>query len=197
MPRTRRLKPLTDHESRTTLAPDLIEVADDIRQLATDFGMRLHRVFLVWLEWPKGEVGLGKPKLCKEVEILPTPRVTGVPAKVLQMTGLTEQGSIAVDQISGSFSEDILAGIATFSRDGTIPETIKPAVSFFWETQEVRPKGTSHANTVGGEHPTDAPARRRRYHLADVPAFDANAFAWSVGLVRADGERTRVGEPAL
>ncbi len=49
------LRPLRDHEVRGTLATELIEVADDVRQFYTDFGLRPYTVRLVWIAWTADE----------------------------------------------------------------------------------------------------------------------------------------------
>lgn len=207
------LRPLRDHEVPASEVECLIDVADDLRQLYTDFGLRPYRVFLVWVEWTADEnddglvqdeealldddeVGIGRPRLVHEVEILPTPLVgdlSGV-GKRQDPTGLTESGGISVSQITMSFSEDVLMGLLHPFRDAAHPETLRPGLEFFWEVRENRPAGYRLLNTAGCEAPTDAPAPRRRFHVSGVPMRSAGAFHWTVRLVRADGERGRHGE---
>jgi hypothetical protein len=49
------IRPLSDWEVDRSLGEDLIDVADDIRQLYTEFGLRPYRVFLVWVRYTADE----------------------------------------------------------------------------------------------------------------------------------------------
>lgn len=208
-------------------------VADDIRQLATEFGGRPYRVFLVWTGWTADEdadgrvnfaesqleradtgerkfqiwtklgqkiflttEGVGRPVLIREVEILPTPRIqtmAGI-AEQTRVEGVTESGGVTVDQISASFSEDVLMGLLPEIRHPSFPETLRPGISFFWEIREERPARYRNPLTAGADLPTDLASARARFHVVGKPTLDRFAFQWSVALTRADGERGRNGE---
>lgn len=206
------IRALADHEVRGTLANELVPIADCLRQLMTDFGLRPYRVLLVWVAWSADENrdgwvrgselsvddrarGAGAPTLVFEHEILPTPVVgpfTSTRKDVLS-TGNTEDGTITVKQISASYSEDALMGLLPRFRDPQYPESLQKGISFFWEIRENRPARYSDPETKGGTLPTDLPAIRRRYAPNSVGDLKRDAFQWTVTLTRADGERDRFG----
>lgn len=205
------LKPLFPHEVNDTVTECLIEAADCIRQIATDFGLRPYRVFLVWIEWTADEnddgfirdeeldlddkeVGVGRPVLLQEIEILPTPlvRVAGI-SKRQDAVGLTESGSISITEISARFREDVLMGLLPQYRHEEYPETLRKGVEFFWEIREDRPTGYVSQGYVGCPDRQDLESVRRRFHVAGTPNREADNFQWVVQLTRADGERNRQG----
>ncbi len=222
------LRPLFDHEIAKSDADCLIETADCIRQIATDFGLRPYRVFLVWLSWTADEdadgrigtepvvreedqtdltafsesdledelVGEGRPVLRRELELLPTPSVSPLSGvgKDLDAVGLTERGAVTVSQITMRISEDLLMGLVAPFRDEERPDALKPGIDFFWEVQEHRPAGYLTPGFEGCEDPQERRQTRRRFHVSGVPSREADAFQWSVTLLRADGERGREGE---
>jgi hypothetical protein len=101
---------------------------------------------------------------------------------------------VTVDQISPSFSEDILQGLLPEFIDPARPNQLLPGIQFFFEVQENRPPGHSNPFTEGGARPTVRRAPRRKFVLDSTPARSPDAFQWTVDLVRADGERGRNGE---
>jgi hypothetical protein len=217
---------LADWEVSRTLAEDLVDVADCIRELYTDFGLRPYRVFLVWMGWTADEdddgvvsgperdllppelaaramsllpnlveVGVGRPVLLFEKELLPTPSVE--PAGIshqLDVTGDTEMGSILVTQISPRCSEDELMGLADPFRDPARPDTLRAGIDFFYEVRENRPAGFVSPGYEAFEPRQELRPVRRRFRVNQAPSRDADAFQWSLGLDRADGERGRDGQ---
>jgi len=201
------LQPLADYAVEGSLVDSLIDVADDLRQLHTEFGGRPYRVFLVWLEWRADEdrdgirsdgeewlddlkVGVGSPTLAAEIELLPTPLASGLGGKRFDATGLTESGRISVSEVSIAYTEDVLSGLLPQFRDADHPETLRAGIEFFWELRGNRPAGW---RTLGRCR-TDLPEPRRRYHLAGTPSRSPYGFAWDpIDLSRADGERERDG----
>lgn len=204
-------KPLADFEVSQTLTDNLTGVADDIRALYTDFGLRPYRVFLTWVRWTRdtnadgivagtemdlldGERGVGRAVVVREEEVLPTPRITSLNAvrKELDVTGLTEKGGIAIDQISPRYTEDFLMGLVAPYVDPSDPNNLVTDIEFFWEVQEDRPECYQ-------ENPIDAPRQaerqpRRRFHPAGTPFRAADQFQWIVPLTRADADRARDGD---
>jgi len=178
----------------------------------TEFGLRPYRVFLVWARWTTdvdadgvtsgaealldaATIGVGRPVLYREVELLPTPRVsalTGV-SKSLEATGLTEGGGISVEQVSAAYCEDFLQGLLPELRDPAYPDALKPGYSFWWEVQENRPAGFAQPCVPAGKFPSDQRAPRRRFQPSAAQFLKRDAFQWTVSLVRADGERSRNG----
>lgn len=209
------LRALSDYEAEHSLAEDLIPVADDIRQLATEFGLRPYRVFLVWVGYTSDEdadglpdvdvqgtapddntIGAGRPFLIAEMELLPTPRVgpLGGVRQNLEPVGLTEAGGLTIDQISASYSEDLLFGLLYELRDEQHPAQLRPGVQFFYEIQENRPHRHQNPGTAGGQLVDPRRPARRKFVLDGTPYRLADSLQWIVDLVRSDGERGRDGE---
>lgn len=191
----------------------MIECADDIRQLHTEFGGRAYKVSLVWLRWSadvdgdgmlQGDeryvddntVGAGRASLVAEIVLLPVPEVNGLGGigEDIDVTGNTERGGVTVSQISASFSEDILRGLLPELVDPDRPSVLQDGIQFFYEIQELREAG--HVNIGAGAcdlGPTPRQPIRRKFVLVSTPTRDPYAFQWTVSLVRADGERKRDG----
>jgi hypothetical protein len=141
-----------------------------------------------------GEIGVGRPIVVREIEILPTPMVSlGGVGKRYDATGVTEAGSISVTEISMSFSEDVLMGLLPEYRDPDHPDTLAQGIEFFWELRDVRPAGYVSPGFEGQVAPQDMPLPRRRFHITGTPNRNTDQFFWAVNLGRADGERSRQG----
>ncbi len=141
-------------------------------------------------------VGVGRPVVLREDEILPTPLVsslTGI-GKEQDALGLTERGSETVSQISARLSEDLLMGLVEPFLDPDRPGTLKRGVEFFWEIQQNRAAGHVSPGSFGIEDPQERRQPRRRFHVSGTPGLDQPGFQWEVTLARADGERGREGE---
>lgn len=208
------LHPKPEFAVACSLVDSLIETADEIRQLYTDVGLRPYRVFMVWVDWSadvdqdgmiNGEErylenaveGVGKARLIREVEILPTPLVEGLAglSGSVDAVGNTERGNVTVTQISMSYTEDQLQGLLGGLRDPHFHDTLKQGVTFFYEIMENRPEGYRKLDTGGADvGPADLRSPRRRFQLNGPPSRSPEQFQWSVQLVRADGERGRNGE---
>lgn len=142
-------------------------------------------------------VGVGRPVLLQELEILPTPLVGSLNAvaKDFDAVGLTERGGISVAQISNRFSEDLLMGLVDPFRVSDQPDSLIPGVDFFWEIQENRPAGFVSPGSLGCPDGTqERRSPRRRFHVSGTPERETDRFQWVVNLSRADGERGREGE---
>lgn len=140
-------------------------------------------------------VGVGRPVLLREVELLPRPLVSlGGVGKMQDSMGLTERGGAGVTRISMKYSEDFLMGLVAPFRDPEHPDSIRKGIDFFWEVRDERECGF-----VPPGHFADPTARqelpppRRRFHVSGTPTRQPDAFQWSIGLTRADGERARGG----
>lgn len=202
---SRRPHPLGPGRVGRTLADQLIPLADSVRQLYTDFGLRPYRVFLVWIRWnPEGvvvggqldlgEVGAGEPELVREIELLPTPRVEfGGVGKDFDAVGTTERGGIGISEISERYTEDLLTGLLDEFRDPAYPDTLKAGIDFFYEIREERPRTGLGGPVSACESTSSVATVRRRFHVSGAPSRQAERFQWFVSLTRADGERSRSG----
>jgi hypothetical protein len=164
-----------DAQAKATLARDFIELADDLRDLLTQFGLRSYRVSTLRIQWSGGKRGKGTPTIVEERPILPTPKITALDGLlgVIQNVGLDETGSLEVSQISGTYSEDQLRG---FDSDGT---GIPPDQEFLWEVEFF---------------PTEGPSKKRRFFPKTAPNYKAGALQWTIRLEKANDDRSRNGE---
>lgn len=195
-----RPKPLLPEQAKKTLAHRFTRRADRLRQLATKFGIRPYRCWLVWSKFgldPDNERGEGHERILARVEILPTPRVSDLTSVVLRQwsVGAVPEGSVRVDRIScGAYTEDVLRGLAIPSsardvqplpgralrgKEGDVE--FAQNVDFFWELVE--------------DGRGDNPAIRRRFRLFGTPFRDAGMLHWVVYLQRASTDETRRGVP--
>lgn len=107
--------PLTPDQAKNSFAAKFGRIADKLRQLNTNFGIRPDRVFLTWSKWTGVERGMGDEIIIRRAEILPTPRVTSLDnVKSMPMhSGMVKQGTLRVDEISVQyFTRDVLMGKA-------------------------------------------------------------------------------------
>jgi hypothetical protein len=173
--------PLVD--GQVTLAQSLGPSIDQIRQIATDLGVRPYRVFLVHWLWPK-QKGIGRPREIYRKEILPTPRVMDMAATPFAMTsfGLNDVGGLFVDQISAKYSEADLIGRTPDVMDPARPQTNLSNSECFWEVREARQ--------------TNPPTKPRRYATNGVPMLNRSGMQWKVNLVKQDNTAENV-EPEV
>jgi hypothetical protein len=142
----------------TSFAAELYAVADDIRQIYTDFGMRPYRVFSVVYACDAGD-GRGPMRLISELEFLPTPFVDMRPLRSeIKPAGEVTRGLIAISQISPRYTERQISS-AILDRPLTHNETA------FVEVRVDARDGT----TI-----------RRRILIVDVPWRNPDNFGWEV-----------------
>ena len=163
---------------RASLAHDLKPVADDLRDLYTQFGLRPYVVRLIRTRWTGGKRGIGQEEVVDEHTLLPTPRVRDLSGlrEVLQPVGLDELGDVQVDQISPKMTEDELRFL-----DKHTAEPARDDEAVWWDIEFVRPDGL--------------PGLRRRFVLVGAPDYRADRFGWSVRLAKAHEDRGRDGIP--
>ena len=202
-------KPLTPEEARATLVHRWTLKADRYRQFNTKFGLRPYRVFLVWDHWDGEFRGEGNETVRAEVELLPTPRITGLSGNSLRpySHGTFPEGSLRVDRISaGQYTDDMLEGlvIPTPEQRGCMAPVCGP----------VRPLNGEDINASGippVELTTDVqtdfwweiredgrganPPKRRRYRVMGSPERESGKLQYVVTLERASEPLNRTGEP--
>lgn len=160
-----------------TLIRSLVPCVDQIRDLYTSLGARAYQVALIRTQWSGGERGEGQESVVSEELVLPTPLVESVGSvgRSAEQFGLAESGSVTVQQISASYTEDQLVGL------GLGGQRIPDDQSFYWEIRALTPDGT----TV-----------RRRFFPKAVPTLNMLKFEWTVSLEKAGNDRGRDrGEP--
>lgn len=182
MPRPR---PLTPQQAKRSLAnrfggtkqrPGL---ADRLRQLATKFGIRPTRVFMVWTTWTGETQGEGTQHILHEVEILPTPKIVDSASSILRdprSAGFLPTGSIIVTDVSVTWTQDELEGRVL--PGGQPIDTRK--CDFFYELRE--------------DGRGDNPPTRERFILAATPSREAGFVRWNLYLSRSSEDRSRAGQ---
>lgn len=190
MPRPR---PLTPAELQKALVPRFGRVADNLRQLATKFGARPYRVFLVWTRFdgvpiPEGPVsdeperGAGGEVVLQTIEILPTPNVRSLDSIAIdpRTAGVLQMGMLKVSEVSTSLTYEQLKGLAVPGL-GVIDHIPQP-YDFFYEVVEDERAGPNQV--------------RRRYRLATEPFLDAENVQWVFTLEKQSVDRNRDGSSA-
>jgi hypothetical protein len=194
-----RPRPLSARQARSTLAHRLGHVADRLRQIATDKGVRPYRTFLVWVRWSGRERGEGVEHEIGRVELLPAPKVENLDNVAYRFFsgGILPAGSIRVSRISVYYTADQLTGLAVPNaqflehnepphRSSALALPRKPSdrqlpepLEFYWEVAE--------------DGRGDAPPERTKYRLAATPYRNAAAIAWEVLLERVSVDENRDG----
>lgn len=138
MCRAQPVHPLSPLEARTSLLQRLAPVVDKARQIGVNLGLNSHRVFLVWTRWSGLVRGEGDEVEFARLELLPTPKVSGLDAVVLNpfSAGLLPEGSVRIDNVSVLYTEDTLRGWRPPSMPGVRWTEFPPDVSFFFEVFE-------------------------------------------------------------
>lgn len=162
--------PLAPEKVGKTLVDKFGPKVDKLRQLATKFGIRPYRVFLVHACWTGEERGEGRQKEASRVELLPTPKVSPLDAvsKVPFHAGVYPVGSVRVDEISTSYTEDQLNGVAKFTTPAG--DEVREPFDFWYEVVE--------DGRAGGD------VRPQRYRILGQPFRNAEQVMWSVALER-------------
>lgn len=157
-----------------SLVEELGEVADDLRQLNTEFGLRPYRLFSIVIQHTGGAKGRGDSVLLSETEFLPTPYITEVDQLRGQLTpgGTDEQGRIRVTEISPRYTED---DIRTLFHIQPLPD----GQEGFLEMRMDRRDGN---------------APRRRFTVQNAPMRRADKFDWTVRLLEQQPPRSRSGQ---
>lgn len=173
------VRPLRSDEVPATLMSQMSPDIDEIRQIATDLGLRPRRVFIVHVLWTGVKVGDGNPIEISRREILPTPRIRDMSAttEVVSPFGRVEEGGIVVDRISAKYSEDDLTGKTPDLIDPAMTRTGKRNGEYFWEVQENRPG-----------FPKTIP---RRYIHAAAPTLMRGGSHWRIPLNKQNVDRSR------
>lgn len=176
-PNRRGFTEVTQRQAQGTLVHDFIELADDLRDMLTEFGLRTYRVQVVRIQWTGGKRGKGTAVVTEETLLLPTPKISDLNEVLqanLQSVGLNESGTLELTQISGTYTEEQLRGFSSAGDD------IPPDEEFFYEIEFF---------------PQEGPAVKRRFYPASPPAYHPGKLQWSLRLTRSNADRPRTGGP--
>ncbi len=176
------LRPPRPFQEPATLASRLIPIVDRVRAIKATLGIRPYRVFLVHAQWTGPAYnGQGELLVRSEIEILPVPNVTSLDGlnQMARATGLVEEGSVMVGEISARYAEDDLMGKTNDLRDPAQPRTTKKMWEFWWEVRENRPQ---NPGTI-----------IREFVPAGAPALSKDNLQWRITLTRKSVDRGRGG----
>lgn len=155
-----------------SLAEDMAEVVDDLRQMLVDEGLRPYEVRSVVVRWSGGERHRGTPSVVFERPFLPIPRVHGISgvARDLRPGGTVKRGTVTLTGISPRYTlEDILE---------LIPRDLQ--------------RGEEHFIEISLDKREGNPARLR-YVVSGTP--ERRPLDWTVKLTKQDENRDRSGRP--
>ena len=165
-------KALTPKQVEHTLANRFANRADRLRQLATRFGLRPLRCWLVWTKYEGDEVGAGRDFEVKRIEVLPTPKVRTNLTRSLINPGVVPVGSVEVTEVSCSLTEEQLIGHTIPDPDGV---GVPPPYEFHWELRE---------DGRGGDEP-----KVQRFRVLGKPFRDAGNVQWKLTLMPVSDEK--------
>jgi hypothetical protein len=166
-----------------------------LRQLATRFGIRSTRVFLVWTRWTGEYRGEGDEYEVARVEMLPAPKVSPDTAVQGQpySAGKLPVGMLTVNLISLRFTREMLQGRVMPSNNEGANKVVAPKrasddardepVDFFWELVE--------------DGRGDTPPLRDRYRVLGEPSRDEGNVCWVATIERASEDHTRSGNTKI
>ncbi len=177
-----KIGPLTPDQARRTLAHKIgIGIAPKVRQLATKYGIRPTRVFLVWAVWSGQERGEGTQREVKRAELLPTPKVSSLDSVTFSLlqAGTVPVGSVKLSQIGVNYTADFLQGKwVPKEHEEHIPEPY----DFYYELIE--------------DGRGDDPPSRSKYRLLNNPFRQAGKVQWTLMLERIGQDNNRDGTAA-
>lgn len=159
-------KPLTPQEASSSLAHRMAGRADRLRQIATKFGLRPYRVFLVWTRWTGGEHGAGVERELRRVELLPSPAVRTSVQRTLLNPGVFPTGTVSVSKVSATYQGAMLTGEQPPA--GQPGEGLSKPWDFFYELRTDGRQGDSPVS--------------KRYRLADDPSMLPGNMEWVFAL---------------
>ena len=179
-PNPRPQTPNTDPDLRLnpdparSLVEQLGEVADGIRQLYTDFGLRPYEIRSVIIRWSGGERHRGIPEVISATPLLPTPLIQNIEqlSEELRPSGTVERGIVRLTEISPRYTRDDIMVL--------FPRALAPGEEHFIEA------------TIDDR---DGLTMRLRYVISGIPELEADQFQWAVRMIKQDEDRTRDGRP--
>ena len=158
-------KPLSPQQAANSLAHRFAPRADRLRQLATRFGIRPYRCWLVWTKSSGAGVGAGRSTEVSRHEVLPTPKVRTNLSRTLLSGGIVPMGSVELTEVSASLTYEHLVGRDLPARG----EVSAPGpYEFHWELAEDGRDGSS--------------PRPQRYRVFGEPMRDAGNVNWKLTL---------------
>lgn len=180
------------------------------------FGLRPYDVTLVWIRWSGSERGAGKPKVLREVQMIPAPEVidlTGVSMSPVSV-GILPVGSVRLQKVSSSFTADDLRGLTVPARAiamgcgiQRLGSSTAPNVLGATSKEVILARGQVEAETETIPEPYEffyeiseacvKNASRLRFRPASMPFRRPGQFDWTIVLEKISEDRTRAGRVAV
>lgn len=165
---------LTGQQYAKTLVASMIPVADNLRELAANMGLRPYILRMVWVRWTGPLVGRGNAIVERVEDVRPTPNIPKHGTDLEYMdAGAVNRGPIEVLEVSGTYTMEQLMGI------GAGGEALDPNLEFFYETEKLRPDGSA--------------SNKLRWSLSGEPTWYPGALSWRFTLVPSQAARDRSG----
>ncbi len=155
------------------LIESLSKVADNVRGIAGNMGLRPYEVRIVTVRWTGGYRGEGVPEVVSLLRLEPTPLVESISNidQRLEAFGLDDVGNIQISEISLRYNEDILLG-----RSSTGDDPAEDTEVFY----EVNLRTSLQGDPV-----------LRRFTPTSTPTYDPDNVQYTLRLASARGERHR------
>jgi hypothetical protein len=155
------------------LIANLSKVADNIRGIAGNMGLRPYEVRIITLRWTGGYRGEGVPEVVDELLLDPVPLVETINNidQRLEAFGLDDMGEIQISEISLRYNEDLLLG-----RDSQGRDPAEDTEVFY----EISLRTSVQADPV-----------LRRFTPTSTPTYDPDNLQYTLRLASARGERHR------
>ncbi len=180
-----KVRPIAPREGYRSILNRVARTVDKARQVGVKAGLRSRRVFLVWTLWDGAERGAGNETEYSRMELLPTPRVSGLDAvaRASFSAGVLPEGSVRVELVSALYTEAQLNGFlvppSACCLEPVVWNPPPPNGSFFYEVVE---------DGRGDELPV-----RQKYRLASQVWRREGRISWSFALERVSEDNTEEG----
>lgn len=162
-----------------SLAASFIPVANQIRNLAVDMGMRPYVVRIVTIRWSGRRVGVGTPIVMAETALDPVPEVFGLDTlqeESVEGLGFSETGRVVLRGVSGTYSEDLLRAVTPDELLGS-----DPSIETFYEIETLNLDGSN--------------GDLRRFAIVGMPVWVPGQVGYTIQLERTQGDRRRDRTP--
>lgn len=178
------IKPLTPGQLGKTLVDQLSPMVQELRQLATDFGLRRYRVFVVREQWSGARRGEGDATVSQQVELLPTPKVEGVAnvRKSASEGGQHQQGVVTVSKIA---MHSAYTGRVGYTEDDLLGNAVSRPLA---DNERVYYLVSEDGGTV--KLTSDEDPAKWRYRLASTPQLHSGGCEWILKLVKVEQDTT-------
>lgn len=165
-----------------TLAQTFVPLANTLRNMLTDFGLRLYAVRIVHCRYPSGDRrGVGAPYVERVIPVLPTPKVSGFEGldENIESVGTQEVGRLTLEHVNAELTEEQLQGFQG-STGYRAQEGFDSNAYSFWEVELYAELGRT---------------KKRKFQMVGPPT--RKMLGWTVELQRSVDDRAVDGAVQL